>query len=93
MEVVGLRGAVVPGEPVPEVVAELERLLDEARAGHARALAYCIVRRDGTVAHGWTTPGEGGGAAMSLEPHALGAAILTLGVRYGLGCAGLPTDG
>ncbi len=87
MEVVGLRGAVPPGEPVQCVVEMLEDLLARARTGDLRAIAWANVRRDGTAGTGWAKPeGGGAGAAVSIETHGLGSAILTLGWRYAAAC-------
>lgn len=74
-EVVGLRGAVPVGAPVAEVVEVLEDLLERARAGRLRAVAYVAVGADGAVGTGWKVPPEGGG-------HAVASGILTLGWRY-----------
>ena len=39
-DVHGIRGYVPPGTPDPGIVAELESLLEDARRGKVRALAY-----------------------------------------------------
>ncbi len=45
--------------PIPELVEELTKLLEEAKSGKLRAAAYALVyhedgKPDGTVSHGWT---------------------------------------
>ena len=52
-KVVPLWGCSVPtphGEPVPAIVEELEKALNEARNGNMRAFALCYVVDDGTAA-------------------------------------------
>lgn len=89
-KVVGIHGAVPAGEPVPHIVARLERLLEDARSGELRALACACAYRDGHITTGWEKPEAAGEAAISFENHALGSAILTLSVRYGR--AGAPEN-
>jgi hypothetical protein len=86
--VVALRGAVVAGQPVPSVVAVLESLLERARTGQVRAVAYAVASVDGTVATGWEKPDEGGAVGRAFENHALASGIMTLAVRYGSACDG-----
>jgi hypothetical protein len=86
--VVALRGALLPGVPVPEVVASLEGLLDRARRGEVRALAYAVANIDGTVGTGWEKPEDRPDGPARGECHALGAGILTLASRYGRACSG-----
>lgn len=40
-------------EPVPEIVANLERLLEEAKAGTLRSFSYAVVRTGGVIGTGW----------------------------------------
>ena len=40
------------GEPVPEIVELLDRLLGEARSGELRGIGYAVIR-GGRVATGW----------------------------------------
>jgi hypothetical protein len=58
-DVVGLRGRVAPTVEgsEPEIVAELEWLLAQARAGDVIALAAVIVRRDMTIGSVSRNPG------------------------------------
>lgn len=52
-KVVPMRGYDLPapyGEPVPVIVEELEKALNEARNGNMRAFALCYVLDDGTAA-------------------------------------------
>lgn len=70
-EVIPVHGGRIPGAPHPDVVAKLEHLLEEARAGRLIGFGYATVT-DG--------PGEEGGShGTGWE----GAA----GTRYKLGCS------
>jgi hypothetical protein len=40
-------------EPVPQVVAFIERLLERAKAGDVRAIAVAYIRSNGHPADGW----------------------------------------
>lgn len=82
-KVVALRGATIIHEPVPNVVEALEGLLARAKDGSLRAIAYAVVRVDGTVGTGWEKPDNGAHIANTIETHGLGNAILTLASRYG----------
>ena len=42
--VISLTGDALPNEPVPEVVSLLEQMLQEAKAGRLRGVAYVAVR-------------------------------------------------
>lgn len=84
-KVVGLRGRIPEGEAVPNVVGLLESLLQRAKAGEIRAVAYAMVQHDASVATGWEKPGGEQAKSMSIESHGLGNAILTLSYRYGAG--------
>jgi hypothetical protein len=47
-------GEVAPsGQPVPEVVAFLENLLDRAKSGDIRAIAVAYVKDNGKTSAGW----------------------------------------
>lgn len=61
-------------EPNPEVVAALEGLLAEAKAGNVRGLGYALVLADGSFQTFWT-----GGKNMNF---ALAAGIMRLAWRY-----------
>lgn len=44
--------------PVPELISEIEKLLEQAKTGKLRAAAWAVVyeadaKPDGEVAHGW----------------------------------------
>lgn len=76
-EVVQLReGTALPGQPDEALVALLERLLEDARSGDLRAIAYATVRAGGAVGTGWD------GGRGTRDP--LSTAISILGVRYPL---------
>jgi hypothetical protein len=52
-QVVALPGHCIPhpqGEPIPDIVAKIEDLLAEAKAGTLRGVAICSVIEDGTEA-------------------------------------------
>jgi hypothetical protein len=53
VSVVPFGDSILPGEPNPELVAELERLLSAARSGDLRALAYATVREGNALGTGW----------------------------------------
>lgn len=52
-EVKALFGMVPPGEAVPEIVAELKALLEQAERGELRGFAYGLAFANGTATHGW----------------------------------------
>ena len=52
-KVVALRGGMVPGAPQPELVAQLERLLVEARAGTLQWMAWAAVLHDDSTEAHW----------------------------------------
>ena len=70
------RDSIIPGHPVPDVVADLERLLADAKSGRLRAIAYATVAPPlkGT---GWS--GDNG------TSDAVAAAITMLAHRYAEG--------
>ena len=72
-KVVAFQGNIIPGEANPDIVDELERLLDEARSGELQAIAYCTVSGD-AKGTGW--PGNAG------KSDALGVAVAMLSWRY-----------
>lgn len=53
MTVVAFKDCIPPTEPNRSLVAELERLLDEAKSGDLRAMAYCTIRLYGSKGTGW----------------------------------------
>jgi hypothetical protein len=75
--VVPLLGHPIPlkqGESDERIVQQLEKLLDDARSGKMRALAYCAYWSVDQVSFGWTY----GAYAFHL-----GAAVMALNVAYG----------
>lgn len=50
--------AVVNGEPVKGLIERLEGLLDAARRGEVRAIAYVTMKSHGQFATGWTDGGN-----------------------------------
>lgn len=71
--VVAFQDCIPPGEANPEIVADLERLLSEAKAGDLIGLAYCTIRDD-SKGTGWN------GNAGTRD--AMGMAIAMLFHRY-----------
>lgn len=71
--VVVMGGGPQPGEPDPDVIAILERLLEQARAGNMRAIGYAAVYGQ-SMATGWA-----GGAGTR---DTLASSIMILGHRY-----------
>ena len=69
-----LHGNTAPGEPVADVVADLEMLLAQAKTGNIRAVAYSAVKAGGSASTGWA--GDGG------TIHDLGAGIGYLFHRF-----------
>lgn len=63
-------------DPVPEIVANLERLLEEAKAGMLRSFSYAVVRTGGEIGTAWVFDPK---APDSL---ALGASVGHLHHRY-----------
>jgi hypothetical protein len=49
----------LPDEPVEGTIKCLEELLDLARSGDIRHIAYAASKRGNVAAHGWTGLGEG----------------------------------
>jgi len=83
--VLSLRGATAPMEPVPNVVAELEKRLEQARSGHLRAFAMACVTTGNISETGWEKAEGGTGAAGEIN-HALGSGILSLSWRFAQAC-------
>lgn len=63
------------GQPMPEVVAMLERLLERAKTGGVVGVAYACAYADGTFGNGW----DKGTHDVSFV---LGNAISVLSYRY-----------
>lgn len=72
--VIPIHGGRRPGEPDPDLVADLEKLLARARAGDLLALGFATVDEHGKLGTGWV------GAGGTRWP--LGCAIAMLGHRY-----------
>lgn len=63
-------------QPVPGIVAFVEKLLDDAKAGRVRALAIAAVKQGDMVTTAWERPEDGD------YGHQLAAAIGCLSHRY-----------
>lgn len=74
-KVVAFRECIPPGEVNPDLVADLERLLEDAKAGQLRGIAYATTLTTGAAATGWC--GSDGAR------HPLAGAIMMLHHRYG----------
>ena len=48
-----IHGAVIKGQPDPEIIAMLERLLERAKSGDIRAMAYTTHDGDDLASFGW----------------------------------------
>ena len=72
-QIIAFKGGSIPGVADPDIVAELERLLEEAKSGDLQAIAYCTVRDDekGT---GWV--------GMAGTRDSIAASIAILQFRY-----------
>lgn len=57
-KVVGILGNVAPGEPVPSVVALLEKVLEQAKRGEITAVAIATVQPDGCAWNDWAHKAE-----------------------------------
>ena len=55
--IIPLQGSIIPGQPNPDIVEELESLLAAARSGDLLAFAFCTVYAD-EKGSGWA--GNGG---------------------------------
>lgn len=69
-----IHGGRAPNQPSEDIIAELERLLEIAKAGDLIGLAYVTVLQDGSQGTGWS--GEAG------SRHPMGTAIMMLNHRY-----------
>lgn len=67
---------VLPGEAHADLVETLEGLLEQAKAGELRAMAYCTVRTGNVIGTGWD------GADGTRHP--MSGAIMILHSRYAL---------
>ncbi len=52
-KVASLFGGPSPGEPCPEIVADLRGLLEQAERGEIRGLAYAVARGSDFADHGY----------------------------------------
>lgn len=73
---------VLPGEANPDIVEILEKLLEEAKSGELRGLAYCTVKLNNVLGTGWA--GSDGtryllGAATGMLAHRYSGALLESG--------------
>ena len=73
--VAALFGGPAPADPVPDIVSLCERMLERAKTGELRALAFATVTRDagGRIGSGWERA-DG-------ERFNLAAAVMALHVR------------
>jgi len=82
-KVVSFNSGPLPNEPVPEIVAALERLLEEARSGVLRTFAFGCTKANGELSTGWQSAPE--------QPYAVAMAIMRLHGRFI--CRGLELGG
>jgi hypothetical protein len=75
--VIKLGSDVLQGEPSAELIETIERLLEMAKSGHLRAIAYATIRECDVVGTGWD--GTAG------TRYSLGSAIMMLQSRYAEG--------
>lgn len=77
-KVVAIHGHTIKGAPNPDVIEELERLLEDARRGDLEAIAYCTVYPDskGTGWAGGSGTRDAVAAAIMMLQHRYAAAIL-----------------
>ncbi len=73
-EVVSLHGDTQEGEPDPEIVAKIEWLLAQAKAGQITSFAYCATHPGASVGTGWS--------GIHGTSFALGGAVAMLNTRY-----------
>lgn len=60
MNIVAFKDATIHGNPCPDVVAKCEELLEMAKAGELRGLAYITTHTQDSILHGWChAEGEG----------------------------------
>lgn len=74
MSVVAFKNSIPPGQPNPDMVAEVERLLERAKSGELRGLAYATFATGDITGTGWV--GSDG------SRHPLSSAIAMLSHRY-----------
>lgn len=72
--VVAFKDTVIIGDANPEIVETLERLLEEAKSGELRGIAYAACKVGDVTATGWN--GSDG------SRHPLSTAIAVLNSRY-----------
>lgn len=77
-EVLTVHGGRIPGSPDPEVVATLERLLADARAGKLIAIGYATVAEGGGEGGAYGTGWDGAAGTR----YKLGCAVAWLSQRY-----------
>ena len=75
MTVIAFKGGTIPGEANDWIVEELESLLEKAKSGELRALAYATFSAGDFTGTGWV--GSEG------TRHPLSSAIMMLNSRYG----------
>lgn len=52
-KVVPFSGSIVPGEPDPDIIEVVEDLLDEAKSGKLRGIAFGAVKTGNALSTGW----------------------------------------
>ena len=72
--IVAFKDTILAGDPCPEIVETLERLLAEAKSGDLRGIAYAACKIGDVTATGW----DGADGAR----HPLSTAIAVLSSRY-----------
>ena len=85
-EVVAIHGGTNPQEPVADIVADVEKLLERARSGELRALAYATWGAGDIKGTGWA--GDAGTRAslamvIGMLNHRYFEALLVTGVPVG----------
>lgn len=80
MSVVAFKGSIPPGQPNPDMVETLEGLLEQAKSGELRGIAYATIRTGDVTGTGW----EGSDGSR----HWLSSAILMLHHRYAAALVG-----
>jgi hypothetical protein len=72
--VIKLGQDVLPGEPSADLIETVERLLEMAKSGHLRAIAYATVRENDVIGTGWD--------GVAGTRYSMGSAIMMLQGRY-----------
>ena len=72
--IIKLGANVLPGEPDTDLIETLERLLEDAKSGNIRALAYATVCESEVLGSGWT--------GVAGTRYHLGSSVLMLQSRY-----------